>query len=109
MHNCRFLNKLKRKVGNKARVEGSICEAYLTEEIAHFCQYYFDSHVPSCSTRVGRNANWSGEPSESTLSIFNQQGRPSGKCDSRYLTDNELAAATLYVLLNCDEVGPYLK
>ena len=50
-----------------------------------------------------------GEPSETTLSVFNQPGRASGKSVDHFLTDRELAAATLYVLLNCDEVRPYLE
>ena len=82
MHSCRFLNKLKKKVKNKAYVEGSTCEAYLIEEIAYFCQYYFDPHVLSCSNRVNCNANWGGEYNESTLSLFIQPGQPSRKCES---------------------------
>ena len=31
---------LKQKVGNKARVESSICNAYLMEEISYFCANY---------------------------------------------------------------------
>lgn len=44
-----FLNQLKRKVGNKAHVEGSICNAYLTEEIANFCSNYFQPKVDTKS------------------------------------------------------------
>ena len=106
---CRFLNKLKKKVRNKARVEGSICEAYLIEEIAQFSQYYFDPHVQCKSNRVGRNTTYVDEPSDPTLSVFNQPGEPSGKCVTRYLTDRELSLATLTVLLNCDEVQPLLQ
>ena len=43
--NFRFLNKLKKTVKNKARVEGSIREAYLTQEIAYFSSHYFGPQV----------------------------------------------------------------
>lgn len=34
---------LKRKVKNKARTEGSICEAYILEEISNFSSFIFQS------------------------------------------------------------------
>ncbi|MBN8091250.1 DUF4218 domain-containing protein, partial [Vibrio vulnificus] len=37
----RFLRRLKNTVGNKARVEGSICSAYIVQETSTFCSYYF--------------------------------------------------------------------
>ncbi|XP_038680928.1 uncharacterized protein LOC119981859 [Tripterygium wilfordii] len=48
----RFLHSLKKKVKNKARVEGSICEAYIVEETSSFASYYFEPHVSSRRTRV---------------------------------------------------------
>lgn len=51
----RHLNHLKRKVKNKARVEGSICEAYVLEEISNFCSRYFKPHVATNRTRAPRN------------------------------------------------------
>ena len=41
----RFLHSLKQKVKNKARVEGSICEAYLVEETSTFASFYYPNHV----------------------------------------------------------------
>ena len=46
---------LKKKVKNKARVESSISEAYMMEEISNFCSNYFKPHVLKNSTRVRRN------------------------------------------------------
>ncbi|KAG8379137.1 hypothetical protein BUALT_Bualt07G0056900 [Buddleja alternifolia] len=40
-----LLNTLKRKVKNKARVEGSIVEAYLIEETSTFCSHFFAPDV----------------------------------------------------------------
>ena len=48
----RFLKTLKDKVWNKARVEASICEAYLAEEASTFASYYFPSAEFPC--RISR-------------------------------------------------------
>ena len=46
---------------NKARVEGSICNAYLVEEASLFCSYYFEEHVHIRHRRVLRNNDVCGE------------------------------------------------
>ena len=53
VHRCMF--DLKKKVQNKARVEGSICEAYILEEISHFSSMYFEPHIPTRYTCLPRN------------------------------------------------------
>ncbi|RDY09675.1 hypothetical protein CR513_05926, partial [Mucuna pruriens] len=93
----RFLHSLKNKVKNKARVDASICEAYLLEETS--------------TTRIPHNVD-SGEGSSSTppISIFNYLRRPGGKVITYFLdhVDLEDATAHLYILLNCEHVEPYL-
>ncbi|XP_057439916.1 uncharacterized protein LOC130731673 [Lotus japonicus] len=106
----RYLGRLKRMVKNKSRVEGSICEAYLCQETSHFCSYYFESHVQSARNRVGRNdAGSHDDVDPQNLSIFSHPGRTAGTSRSRYLTDMESAAAHLHILLNCDEVKPFIE
>ncbi|PKU65335.1 hypothetical protein MA16_Dca001225 [Dendrobium catenatum] len=100
----RYLNKLKKTAKNKARPEGSICEAYLTYETTQFCSYYFEtisqSGESSTSQNVGKSSN---------ISVFSGIGEPLGASTVRYLTDKEMTVITLYILLNCDEVEPYLE
>jgi hypothetical protein len=84
---------------NRARVEGSICEAYLAKETSQFLKYYFSTEGD------GMEAGHSS----TSLSIFKVDGRPSGKCKVRHLTEEEYNAAHLHVLMNCQEVGPYYK
>lgn len=55
MYPFRFLYHLKKKVGNKARVEGSICNAYLMEEISNFCSLYFENDVDTKASDLGLN------------------------------------------------------
>jgi hypothetical protein len=43
---CRKIQQLKKKVENKARVEGCIVEAELVEEATNFLTPYFMPHVP---------------------------------------------------------------
>ena len=39
---ARYLRKLKNNLRNKAKVEGSICNAYLVEKALAFCEHYFN-------------------------------------------------------------------
>ena len=107
---CRYLYHLKKKVKNKARVESSIYEAYIMEEISNFCSHYFESHVQTNRTRVARNDDGGNvNRAADTLSIFKHSGRPSGNCKRRYLKDEEYDSAIFYVLQNCEEIQPFFK
>nr|GMC86585.1 uncharacterized protein LOC109179592 [Ipomoea batatas] len=108
----RYLRKLKNNVKNKAKVEGSISNAYLVEEASSFCSYYFEDHVSTKHRNVPRNADTSEyavDEHEETLSIFKYPGRAFGKSKARYMTDEEFKAAQTYVLLNCSEVEPFIE
>ncbi|WCJ43095.1 hypothetical protein M5689_023857 [Euphorbia peplus] len=104
----RFLQHLKKNVKNKARVEGSICNAYLVEEASTFCSHYFEPHVSSRFHRVPRNDEGENlEPIPNNLSIFTYPVRLSGKSVSRMMSDLEYKAAQIYILLNTVEVQDY--
>lgn len=101
---------MKKNVNNKAKVEGSICNAYLVEEASNFCSYYFEPHVYTKSRKVPRNDDGGEvEVVEGTLSIFKHPGRPFGRSKLRKLSHIEYEAARTYILLNCEEVDPYVK
>jgi len=110
--NCqllRFFGRLKRKIKQQACPEGSITEAYLEAERTFFASYYFGCNVPSMRSRCRRNEDDDGHINHfPTLSVFAPQGTAIGRERSRYLTDAEYVAAHLHVLLNCDEVKPYI-
>lgn len=102
---------MKKKVKNKARVEGSIVQVYLREEVANFISHYFEFHVVTRRRRVPRNddvGDDDGVP-HSTISIFFNGGRPSGSLVKRYLTEKERVAAHNYILLNCSEINQFHK
>ncbi|RDX99035.1 hypothetical protein CR513_17970, partial [Mucuna pruriens] len=58
-------------VKNKARVEASICEAYLVEETSTFASFYYPNKIETRRTRIPHNVD-SGEGSSSIppISIF---------------------------------------
>ncbi|XP_039118907.1 uncharacterized protein LOC120255075 [Dioscorea cayenensis subsp. rotundata] len=107
----RYLRKLKKNVRNKAKVEGSICNAYLVEEASAFCAHYFEPHVKTRHRKVPRNYESGQDPTEEagSLSIFTCPGRPLGKAKTKYLTKEEYSAAQMYILLNCSEVQPFIN
>ena len=110
--NCKFVRyfgKLKKKIKQQVCREGSITEAYLEAETTFFTSDYFGSNVPSMHTRCRRNKD--GDEHSNyfpTLSVFEPQGTVIGRERSRYLTDAEYIAAHLHMLLNCEEVKPYI-
>lgn len=106
----RFLHHLKQKVKNRARVEGSIVEAYIVEEVSTFCSLYFESDVETRLTRPPRNDDGGDIYCSMRLSIFSHPGRPLGsQRDGRsFINDDERNAAHKYILLNCDEIIPFV-
>ena len=101
---------MKKNVKNKARVEGFLCNAYLVEEASTFCSHYFEPHVITRSRKIPHNDD-GGELSanEGNLRIFMYPGRSHGRATIRMLTDYELDAAHGYILLNCEEIQPFVK
>ena len=108
MQICRFMGDSKRSVKNKARVEGSICASYLHRETTHFCSHYFNNFMLS-PRNIRNDIAIETERHPPTLSVFDQQGRPSGKELVHWLTDQEKDSAHVHVLINCAEVKPYLE
>ncbi|XP_043815296.1 uncharacterized protein LOC110620971 [Manihot esculenta] len=106
----RYLRKLKNNIKNKARVEGSMCNAYLVEEASAFSAHYFQAHVMTRHRKVPRNLHEfvSDDDIPGKLSIFKCTGRTIGKGKSRYMTKDEIQAAQTYILLNCPKVKTYI-
>ncbi|KAH0695952.1 hypothetical protein KY289_013434 [Solanum tuberosum] len=94
------------------RVEGCICNAHLVEEASSFCSHYFKPHVYTRHRKVPRNGDGGtcehGEHG-GNLSIFTYPRKGFGEQGPRYLTEEELDATHIYILLNCVEVQPYVK
>ncbi|KAL4360851.1 hypothetical protein GQ457_04G005670 [Hibiscus cannabinus] len=103
----RFFRKLKGSIGNNAHVEGSICNSYETVEGSKFFHYYFPKVANTSSVQLMPN---SYEEHPDILSIFAQhKAEMIGKGNEIYLSDEEIAAAHTYILLNCTEVEPFIE
>lgn len=60
-------------------------------------------------TRRRRNEEINVEPGgEPILLVFQAKGTAVGSRTQRYLTDEEMNAAQLHIVLNCNEVEPYI-
>ncbi|KAL6586844.1 hypothetical protein OROMI_001832 [Orobanche minor] len=96
-------------MSNRARVEASISEAVIIDEIVSFVSAYCHPDIETRYTRVGRNYDGGDTNPEGKLSVFSSPGRFLGnRIRKRMLTRMEWDAAKLYVLLNCPEVEEYL-
>ena len=71
------------------RVEGSIVEAYIIEEISNFSRHYFNPSVQIKLTQVGRNNNGGAEGSEWEISIFAYPTQKFGHDVRRIFFDTE--------------------
>ena len=97
-------------IGNKASVEGSICEAYLIMESTQLFSHYFEPHGISRNHNIDRN-NDGGvvEDLKGNLLIFSHPGWLWGEAKKRDLILDEIKAAQTYILLNCEEVEPFVR
>ena len=83
------MHSLKKKVKNKVRVEGSIMEAYIIEEILNFNYHYFNLNVHTKLTQIGRNDDGGGGGSEPEVLIFAYPSHEFGRERHLSLTDAE--------------------
>jgi hypothetical protein len=106
-HIERALRYLKPMVGNRARVEGCIAEAFMLNEVAYFSSVYFaEEHNVNAPTM---RYNVDEEPPYSDLSIFASRGTTVGSSTSYYSTSEERKAALLYMYANIDEMDKYFE
>ena len=102
---CRFIKKLKKKVRNKARVEGCIVEASLVEEATNFVSLYFRASARSTKNKMPRyDDDASTFESVCDLEIFQYSGRCISPRGTHELSREEYKVAFLYILTNILEM-----
>jgi hypothetical protein len=106
-HIERALRYLKPMVGNRARVEGSIAEAFILNEVTYFSSVYFTEEYNVNAPTVWYNID--EEPPCSDLSIFASRGTTVGSSTNYYPTSKERVAALLYMYANIDGMDKYFK
>jgi hypothetical protein len=106
-HIERALRYLKPIVGNRARVEGCIIEAFTLKEVAYFSSVYFvEKHNVNAPTI---RYNVDEEPPCSDLSIFASRGITVGSSTSYYSTSEERKVDLLYMYDNIDGMDKYFE
>ena len=97
-------------MGNKARVEASICYAYLIEEITTFIANYFDDKVDTKARDLPRNVvRVDLDNSDLALPpIFSRNvGYAPNEGTMHFLDDRDHRIAHSYVLSNCGLLSEY--
>jgi hypothetical protein len=106
-HIERTLRYIKPMVGNRARVEGCIAEAFTLKEVAYFLHVYFaEEHNVNAPTMW---YNVDEEPPYSDQSIFASRAATVGSSTSYYSTSEERKAALLYMYANIDGMDTYFE
>ncbi|WVZ97071.1 hypothetical protein U9M48_042633 [Paspalum notatum var. saurae] len=106
-HIERALKYLRAMVGNNARVEGCIAEAFILKEISYFSSVYFaEEHNVNAPTM---RYNVDEEPSASDLPIFQSTGASASASSPYYFKSGERVSAYLYMYANMKEMDPYFK
>ena len=106
----RFLFILKCNMLNPQKVEASIVESYLFEEITTFSQNYAEHQDLYKRRKSTLDEDVVTSESYPQISIFNHPGRASGKCKVLWMTSGtDFDVAHTYILLNCIEVDSYIQ
>ena len=100
------LKILRKKCRNKAKIEASVAEAFILEEVSNFTTAYYKDGLPSVHNRPPR---YNTDESSSNLSLFKGQLRKASASGTKTLRHDEWRTIMLYVLLNLDEVKPYVQ
>ena len=101
----RCLKTLRKKCTNKARIEASIAEASIREEVANFTTSYYKPNLPSKHNPPPR---YNAGEDELNLSIFRGQLGSTSGATNKTLKHEEWRTIMLYVLTNLSEVELYM-
>ena len=93
------------KCRNKAKIEASIAEAYILEEVLNFTEKYYTENLPNIYNPPPR---YNAGENESNLSLFQGQLRSASASTTKQLKNEEWCNIMLYVLTNLVEVQPFI-
>jgi len=83
-----------------------VAEAFILEEVSNFTIAYYKDGLPSVHNRPPR---YNADESSSNLSLFKGQLGKASASGTKTLRHDEWRTIMLYVLLNLDEVNPYVQ
>jgi hypothetical protein len=96
---------LRTRCKNKCKIEPSIAEAYILEELSNFTSKYYADNLPSVHNPPPR---YNAGDNESNLSLFQGQLGSASGVTIKTLQLQEWRTIMLYVLTNLSEVQPYI-
>jgi len=102
----RCLKTICKKCGNKARIEASMAEAFINEEVSNFTTTYYKGNLPSVHNRPAR---YNEDENKSTLSLLKGSLGRASALSPKTLSNEEWRSIMLYLLANLDEVAPYIE
>ena len=97
---------LRTKCKNKCKIEASIAEAYILDEVSNYTTKYFGETLPSVHnppTRYNEGEN------ETNLSLFKGQLGSTSGATPMALLNVELRYIMMYVFTNLSEIEPYIE
>jgi hypothetical protein len=95
-----------KKCRNKAKIEASIAEASILEEVSNFTTTYYGHNLPSVHNSPPR---YNAGENESNLSLFRGQLGSASASTPKTLKHVEWCIIMLYVLTNLTEVDTYVR
>ncbi|XP_062213723.1 uncharacterized protein LOC133914685 [Phragmites australis] len=99
---------LRNKCKNKCKIEASIAESYILEEVSNYTTKYYANNLTSVHNPPPRY-NAGNPEDESKLSIFRGQLGSASGATNKTLQHEEWRTIMLYVLTNLSEVEPYMQ
>ena len=102
----RCLKTLRKKFRNKAKIEASIAEAYILEEVSNFTEKYYNENLPSVYNPPPR---YNAGENESNLSLIQGQLGSASASTTKQLKNEEWRSIMLYVLQNLIEVKSFIE
>jgi hypothetical protein len=101
----RRLKVLRTKYRNKGKIEASIAEAFILEEMSNFTTTYYGDNLPSM---YNPPPHYNADKNPSNLSLFKGQLGRASVSSTKTLKNEEWCSIMLYVSTNLDEVEPYM-
>jgi hypothetical protein len=102
----RCLKTIWKKCRNKCKIEASIIEVYILEEVSNFTTTYYGDKLRSVHNPPSR---YNDGVNEFNINIFWGQLRSASGSTTKTLRHEEWSHIMLYVLTNLEEVTPYIE
>src|SRR3954471_16426603 len=100
----RMQKTLRAKCKNKRRIEASMADAFITEEVANFVTTHYESK--NCHLHNPKPRYNTPQRRKSNLSLFKGKLGPVGASRNKILDIEEWRTLTLYIFANLIEVRP---